>query len=106
MRTTLLAAALLSFAGLLPANCNARAQGTGTSGEIRGTVTDPTGGTVPKATVTVEDSEKGVRRSAATETDGAYRVTGQDRVVQIGACGGCDPYRHGGGGELVVGQQD
>jgi hypothetical protein len=74
--TTLLAAALLSFASLLPANRIARAQGTGTSGEIRGTVTDPTGGTVPKATVTVEDSEKGIRRGAATETDGAYRVTG------------------------------
>ena len=76
MRTTLLAAALISFASLLPANRIVRAQGTGTSGEIRGTVTDPTGGTVPKATVTVEDAEKGIRRTAATETDGAFRVTG------------------------------
>ena len=54
----------------------ARAQGGGTSGEIRGTITDPTGATVPKATVTVEDSEKGIRRTAVTETDGEYRVTG------------------------------
>jgi Carboxypeptidase regulatory-like domain len=74
MRATLLAAALLSVTCLLPANRVAHAQGT--SGDIRGTVTDPTGGTVPKATVTVEDSEKGIRRTAATETDGAYRVTG------------------------------
>jgi hypothetical protein len=76
MRTTLLAAAFLSFTCLLPANGLARAQGGGTSGEIRGTITDPTGATVPKATVTVEDPEKGIRRTAVTETDGEYRVTG------------------------------
>jgi hypothetical protein len=76
MRATLLAGAFLSLACLLPANSVAHAQGTGTSGEIRGTVTDPTGGTVPKATVTVEDSEKGIRRTAVTETDGEYRLTG------------------------------
>src|SRR5271169_4352404 len=76
MRSALLAGVFLSLAFLLPANSVTRAQGTGTSGEIRGTVTDPTGGTVPKATVTVEDSEKGIRRTAVTETDGGYRVTG------------------------------
>jgi hypothetical protein len=76
MRATLLAGALLSFACLLPANPTAFAQGTGTSGEIRGTVTDPTGGTVPKATLTAEDSEKGIRRTAVTEADGEYRLTG------------------------------
>jgi hypothetical protein len=76
MRSTLLAGVFLSFACLLPANSVTRAQGTGTSGEIRGTVADPTGATVPKATVTVEDSEKGIRRIAVTETDGEYRVTG------------------------------
>jgi hypothetical protein len=76
MKPIFLAAALLSFACLLPANRVARAQGGGTSGEIRGTITDPTGATVPKAAVTVEDSEKGIRRTALTETDGEYRVTG------------------------------
>ena len=76
MRSTLLAGVFLSFACLLPANSVTRAQGTGTSGEVRGTVTDPTGGTVPKATVTVEDSEKGIRRTAVTETAGEYRLTG------------------------------
>jgi hypothetical protein len=76
MRATLLAGAFLSLACLLPANPVARAQGTGTSGEIRGTVTDPTGGTVPKATVTVEDAEKGIRRAVVTETDGEFRLTG------------------------------
>jgi hypothetical protein len=76
MRSTLLAGIFLSFACLLPANSVTRAQGTGTSGEIRGTVMDPTGGTVPKATVTVEDAEKGIRRTSVTETEGQYRVTG------------------------------
>jgi hypothetical protein len=76
MRTTLLAAAFISFTCLLPANGIARAQGTGTSGEIRGRVTDPTGGTVPKAAVTVEDLEKGIRRAVVTESDGEYRITG------------------------------
>src|SRR5208282_4298707 len=76
MRATFLAGALLSFVCLLPASRGARAQGTGTSGEIRGTVTDPTGGTVPKAAVTVEDAEKGIRRTSVTETDGGYRLTG------------------------------
>jgi carboxypeptidase family protein len=76
MRTSLLAGAFLSLACLLPANGVARAQGGGTSGEIRGTITDSTGATVPRATVAVEDSEKGIRRTAVTETDGEYRVTG------------------------------
>jgi hypothetical protein len=76
MRATLLAAAFLSIACLLPASGVARAQGGGTSGEIRGVITDSTGATVPKATVAVEDSEKGIRRNVVTETDGQYRVTG------------------------------
>jgi Carboxypeptidase regulatory-like domain/TonB dependent receptor len=76
MRNTLLAAALLSLTCLLPANRVARAQGGGTSGEIRGTITDSTGATVPKANVSIEDSEKGIRRTAVTETDGEYRATG------------------------------
>ncbi|HKN76190.1 MAG TPA: TonB-dependent receptor [Candidatus Acidoferrum sp.] len=76
MKATYFAAALLSFACLLPANGVARAQGAATSGEIRGMVTDATGATVPKATVAIEDAEKGVRRTAVTETDGEYRVTG------------------------------
>jgi len=76
MRATLLAGAFLSLACMLPANSAAHAQGTGTSGEIRGTVTDPTGGTVPKAAVTVEDSEKGIRRAVVTESDGEFRITG------------------------------
>jgi hypothetical protein len=76
MRATLLAGTFLALACSLLANRVAHAQGTGTSGEIRGTLTDPTGATVPKATVDVEDSERGIRRSVVTESDGEYRVTG------------------------------
>jgi hypothetical protein len=76
MRSTLLAVALGLSAWLFPVNPAVHAQGTGTSGEIRGKVTDPTGGTVPKATVEVEDAEKGIRRTAVTGSDGDYQVTG------------------------------
>jgi Carboxypeptidase regulatory-like domain/TonB dependent receptor len=76
MRSTLLAVALGLSAWLFPVNPAVHAQGTGTSGEIRGTVTDSTGGTVPKAIVEVEDAEKGIRRTAVTENDGEYQVAG------------------------------
>ncbi|MGB6685406.1 MAG: TonB-dependent receptor, partial [Candidatus Acidiferrum sp.] len=76
MKAAFLTGALLSLTLLLSSNNLAHAQGTGTSGEIRGTVTDPTGATVPKATVTVEDSDKAIHRTAVTESDGEYRVTG------------------------------
>jgi hypothetical protein len=48
MRSTLLTVTLALGAWLFPLNPVVRAQGTGTSGEIRGTVTDAAGGTVPK----------------------------------------------------------
>jgi hypothetical protein len=76
MKATFLAGVFMLSAWLFPANPVALAQGTGTSGEVRGTVTDPTGATVPKTTVEIEDAEKGIRRSVVTESDGAYRVTG------------------------------
>ena len=76
MRSTLLAGAFFLMASLFPANPAAHAQGTGTSGEIRGMVTDPAGGTVPKATVEVTDPEKGISRSVVTESDGLYEVAG------------------------------
>jgi hypothetical protein len=76
MRSTLLAGAFFIMASLFPANPAAHAQGAGTSGEIRGMVTDPAGGTVPKATVEVTDPEKGIRRIVVTESDGLYEVAG------------------------------
>jgi hypothetical protein len=76
MRSTLLACAIASLAWLFSVNPAAHAQGTGTSGDIRGTVMDPAGGTVPKATVEVTDPEKGISRSVVTESDGLYEVAG------------------------------
>jgi hypothetical protein len=53
----------------------ARGQGVGASGDIAGTVTDPSGAVVSKATVTATDSEKGIKRSAMTDSGGEYRFT-------------------------------
>src|ERR1700676_2318136 len=76
MRATILAGAFLSLACLLPASRVARAQGTGTSGEIRGTVTDPAGALIPQVTIVAEDTEKGIRRTSVTDQNGQYEFTG------------------------------
>ena len=54
----------------------AHAQGVGASGDIKGTITDPSGGVLPKATVVVAETEKGFRRTTTSEDNGQYRVTG------------------------------
>jgi hypothetical protein len=61
---------------LLMAGGVAKAQGVGASGDIKGSVTDPTGAVLANATVTVTDAEKGIRRTAPTNTTGQYIVTG------------------------------
>src|SRR6201987_2257034 len=76
MRSTLLACATALLAWLFCANSALHAQGIGTSGKIGGTVTDPSGGTIPKATVEVTDPDKAIRRSVVTESDGLYEVAG------------------------------
>ena len=62
---------LLILLGLLGA---AHAQGAASG--IKGTVTDASGGVLPKANVVAEDAEKGIRRSAVTNSDGGYLLTG------------------------------
>jgi len=81
MRSTLLAYVFASFAGLVSVNPVAHAQGTGTSGEIRGMVTDAAGGTVPKATVKVKRSGERISRSVVTESDGLMRWRGYRRPL-------------------------
>src|SRR5579863_5689546 len=76
MKTTRTGFAMLVLVCLFPMNLIVRAQGIGSSAEIRGTVTDPTGATVPKAIVTVEDNARGVHRTNETDADGSYRLTG------------------------------
>ncbi|HYX54342.1 MAG TPA: TonB-dependent receptor, partial [Candidatus Limnocylindrales bacterium] len=52
------------------------AQGVGASGELRGTVTDPSGATVSGATVVVTDLGKGTKHTVMTDNDGTFRVPG------------------------------
>ncbi len=52
------------------------AQGVGSSGDIRGAVTDPAGRVIPKATIVAEDAEKGIRRTSVTDENGQYEFAG------------------------------
>lgn len=61
--------ATLLLAGL------ACAQGVGASGDIRGTVTDPSGAVVTGANVTATDIAKGIKHTVATDANGQYRLT-------------------------------
>src|SRR5258708_5943062 len=62
--------------GLLPAGGVASAQGVGASADLAGTVTDPSGGGLPNAKVTVMDTAKGGQRSVVTDEHGFYRLSG------------------------------
>ncbi len=53
----------------------AHAQGVGSSGDIKGTVTDPNGAILPNAAIAVVRTETGLRRRAVTDDAGQYRVT-------------------------------
>ena len=52
----------------------AYAQGVGASGDIQGTVTDQSGALLPKATITVADTQTGLQRTAVTDAAGQFRV--------------------------------
>ena len=52
------------------------AQGVGASGDLKGTVTDPSGAVVTNATVTATDVAKGIKHTVATDNNGQYRLTG------------------------------
>ncbi len=62
------------FAGLLMSSM-AYAQ-VGTSGDLKGTVTDPSGAVVANATVTATDVAKGAKRTTTTGGDGEYVLSG------------------------------
>ena len=59
---------------LVLASNMAYAQGVGASGDIQGTVTDPSGARLPKATITVADAQTGLQRTAVTDAAGQFRV--------------------------------
>src|SRR5215472_11770381 len=50
------------------------AQGVGASGDIRGTVTDPSGAVVSNAVVTATDVDKGIKHTVNTGTDGTFHI--------------------------------
>jgi len=76
MKATFLAATLLLAICAVPGSQPAAAQGVGSSGDLTGTVSDPSGGNVPGAKVTVTDEAKGLQRTALTDEHGSYRVSG------------------------------
>jgi len=51
------------------------AQGVGLSGDIRGTITDFSGAVTQKVSVAVVQTDRGVRYTAATDSNGNYRMT-------------------------------
>src|SRR5690348_13476220 len=64
------------FACILISAGMVRAQGVGNSGAIRGTISDPTGASIAKATIVAEEPAKGIRRTAISDDSGAYEITG------------------------------
>ena len=64
---------LLTVVLMLASGLSALAQETAS---ITGTVTDPTGAVIPKASVTVTNEGTGVSHSAVTNSSGLYRVEG------------------------------
>src|SRR5579864_184759 len=60
---------------LLALRIGAVAQGVGSSGDIRGTVTDASGAALPGATVVAVDQQTGLRRTATTDSSGQYRIS-------------------------------
>ncbi|MHB8640414.1 MAG: outer membrane beta-barrel protein [Candidatus Acidiferrales bacterium] len=53
-----------------------RAQGVGASGDINGTVTDPSGAAVPRATIVAVEINTGVQRTTISDDTGRYQFTG------------------------------
>jgi hypothetical protein len=56
-------------------SAQAGAQGVGTSGEIDGTVLDPSGAAVPNAIVEIQNPVSGFTRSTTTNNYGAFSFT-------------------------------
>lgn len=61
---------------LLMVVAGAFAQGVGSSGSIRGTVTDASGAVLPNVKVTILDPQTGAERTAITDGSGQFQTTG------------------------------
>ncbi len=73
-RRFLLFTLVLTLAGFLLSSTATFAQSF-TTGEISGTVTDPSGAVLPNVTVTLKSVEKGNTQSGTTNSQGAYRFS-------------------------------
>jgi hypothetical protein len=62
--------------GLVGLSLQLFGQGVGSSADIRGTVTDPSGALLTNVSVTVLEPGKGTSRSALTDSTGQFRITG------------------------------
>ena len=76
MKLTLVIGLCLLAICLVPGTRVASAQGVGSSADISGTVTDPTGAPVPNAAILAVETDKGIPHTATTNSDGQYRFTG------------------------------
>src|ERR1039457_6801518 len=56
--------------------CSANGQGVGASGDIKGTVTDPSGAVVSKATVTATNAGNGLKGTGISDSDGQFLISG------------------------------
>jgi hypothetical protein len=61
---------------LLLVSSMALAQGVGASGDIKGTVTDPSGAVLGNATVVATDVGKGIKHTAVSDANGEYQLRG------------------------------
>ena len=66
----------ISACYLVFAVVGALGQGVGSSGRIRGTVTDTSGAVLPNVTVTIVDPATGLQRTATTDSSGQFQTTG------------------------------
>jgi hypothetical protein len=75
-RTSKLSLSLILLAAAFSFAAAVHAQGVGASGDIAGTISDPSGAAIPKAKVTATDTAKGVSRATITDDRGEYRLSG------------------------------
>jgi hypothetical protein len=52
------------------------AQSASVSGDIRGTITDPSSAVLPKATITATVPQTGLHRTAVSDANGQFRLAG------------------------------
>lgn len=70
--TPIKCAGLLLF--LMAATDAMHAQGVGSSGDIAGTISDPSGAGIPKATIIATEIDKGIPHATETDMKGEYRL--------------------------------